>query len=474
MTSLQRTIAQSGSRNTGGELYDFAASLFPVCRSITGNGLRETLRAIGARIPLQIHEVPSGTPVFDWVVPKEWNIRDAYIADEQGRRLVDFRDSNLQVVNYSIPIHARMSYAELKPHLHTIPEHPEWIPYRTSYYKEDWGFCLTHEDSEKLDAHEQYDVYIDSSLEDGALTYGECYLPGQTESEVLISSHCCHPSLANDNLSAMSVATFLADELSKHDLRYSYRFVFAPGTIGAITWLARNREAAQRIRHGLVLSGIGNADRFHYKKSRRGNGEIDCAAAHVLRHLPQAGNCVEFSPYGYDERQYCSPGFNLPVGCLMRSVWGTFPEYHTSADNLDFIHAAQLAEAWRVCLSIFDVLENNCTYRNLNPYCEPQLGRRDLYGSMDGNHSITEEINARLWVLNFSDGSHSLLDIAERSGIAFSVIQEAAYLLLRKQLLVAVCDAGCRYRPDVSEAALAFNTTLTSCECFTSNESCHK
>lgn len=463
MTSLQQAIRQGNARNIGTELYDFAANLFPICRSITGNGLRQTLQAIGARIPLQIHEVPSGTPVFDWIVPKEWNIRDAYIADEQGRRLVDFRDSNLHVVNYSIPINARMSYAELKPHLHTLPEHPKWIPYRTSYYKEDWGFCLTHEQLEKLDPDGRYGVCIDSSLENGTLTYGEWYLPGQSEHEILISSHCCHPSLANDNLSAISIATFLAEELAKQNLRYSYRFVFAPGTVGAITWLSRNKEAVQRIRHGLVLSGIGNADSLHYKKSRRGNSEIDRAAAHVLAHLPQAGILLEFSPYGYDERQYCSPGFNLPVGCLMRSVWGTFPEYHTSADNLDFIHANQLGETWRVCLGIFDVLENNCAYRNLNPYCEPQLGRRNLYGSMGAGHSIAEEINARLWVLNFSDGDHSLLDIAERAGIAFPVIQDAADLLFRKKLLAALGIEGSRGdRPDASQATLAFNETSTS------------
>ena len=256
MTSnLQQAIAQSRAPNIGEELHDFAAALFPICRSITGNGLRQTLQAIGARIPLQLHEVSSGTPVFDWIVPKEWNIRDAYIADEQGRRLVDFRKSNLHVVNYSIPVQATMSHAELKGHLHTIPEHPTWIPYRTSYYKEDWGFCLSHEQAEQLDINANYEVCIDSSLEDGSLTYGECYLPGQSESEILISAHCCHPSLANDNLSAITVATFLAEELAQHNLRYSYRFVFAPGTIGAITWLARNREITHRIRHGLVLSG---------------------------------------------------------------------------------------------------------------------------------------------------------------------------------------------------------------------------
>ncbi len=258
-----------------------------------------------------------------------------------GKRVVDFQQCNLHVMNYSVPVHATMPLSELKPHLFTIPEHPDWIPYRTSYYKEDWGFCLSHNQMLALEDGE-YEVCIDSTLEDGHLTYGECYLAGRSSDEVLISCHACHPSLANDNLSGLTVATFLAQFLSGRDLRYSYRFLFIPGTIGAITWLARNRETAGRIRHGLVLTCIGDAGGFHYKKSRRGNAEIDRAAAHVLRHSGESAEILEFSPYGYDERQYCSPGFNLPVGCLMRSVWGSFPEYHTSADNLDFIRPLQL------------------------------------------------------------------------------------------------------------------------------------
>jgi aminopeptidase-like protein len=279
-----------------------------------------------------------------------------------------------------------------------------------------------------------YEVCIDSTLEDGHLTYGECYLPGSSADEVLISCHVCHPSLANDNLSGIVVSTFLAQLLSSRERRYSYRFLFVPGTIGAITWLAHNVEAAARIRHGLVLTCIGDAGHFHYKKSRRGNAEIDRAAAHILKYRDAESEILEFSPYGYDERQYCSPGFNLPVGCLMRSVWGTFPEYHTSADNLDFIRPAQLAESLAACVGIIDVLENNASYRNVKPYCEPQLGKRNLYRSTGGD-SIGAEINARLWVLNLSDGENSLLDIAERSGIEFSAIHEAAQLLAESGLL---------------------------------------
>jgi len=431
--NLLRQFDQNDGAEAGRELYRFAAELYPICRSITGEGIRETLRMVQGKIPLRLTEVPTGTAVLDWTVPKEWNIRDAYIKDAEGNKVVDFKKCNLHVLNYSTPVHASLPLSELKAHLATLPDHPDWIPYRTSYYKESWGFCLSHNQMLAL-RDGDYEVCIDSTLEDGNLTYGECYLPGRSAEEVLISSHACHPSLANDNLSGIVVAAALAKLLIGRELRYSYRFVFAPGTIGAITWLAKNREAAGRIRHGLVLTGIGNADAFHYKKSRRGNAQVDRAAAHVLRHNSKSAEILEFSPYGYDERQYCSPGFDLPVGCLMRSVWGTFPEYHTSADNLEFIRPEQLAESLRVCAAIVDVLENNRRYRNLSPYGEPQLGKRGLYRST-GGQAIGDEINAQLWVLNLSDGQNSLLDIAERSVVPFAAILAAAERLEQAGLL---------------------------------------
>jgi aminopeptidase-like protein len=436
--SLLKDFDQKDSEALGQELHRFARELYPICRSITGDGLRRTLAMIQDRIPLQMVEVPTGAPVFDWTVPKEWNIRDAFIKASNGRRVVDFQNCNLHVLNYSVPVNRKMRLLELKPYLFTLPEKPDWIPYRTSYYKEDWGFCLSHNQMLALE-EDEYEVCIDSTLAPGHLTYGECYLPGRTTDEVLISCHACHPSLANDNLSGLTVAAHLAQFLSGQDLHYSYRFLFIPGTIGAITWLARNQAAAMRVRHGLVLTCIGDAGRFHYKKSRRGNAEIDRAAAHVLNHHTESPEFMEFSPYGYDERQYCSPGFNLPVGCLMRSVWGSFPEYHTSADNLQFIHPARLVESLRVCAAIFDVLENNRRYRNLNPYCEPQLGKRNLYRPTGGD-AIGVELNARLWVLNFSDGEHSLLDIAERSQMPFSLIRDAAELLFQSGLLSAISE----------------------------------
>jgi aminopeptidase-like protein len=444
---LLKELSQWDAAKIGQELHQFAAELYPICRSITGDGVRRTLTVIQEKIPLRTFEVSTGTPVFDWIVPEEWNIRDAYIKAPNGKRVVDFQKSNLHVVSYSTPVHTTMPLGELKRHLYTIPDHPDWIPNRTSYYKEDWGFCLSHNQMLALEDGE-YEVCIDSSLKNGHLTYGECSLPGRSTDEVLISTYVCHPSLANDNVSGMTVATFLAKFLFGRELRYSYRFLFIPATIGAITWLARNRYTVGCIRHGLVLTCLGDAGGFHYKKSRRGNAEIDRAAAHVLAHYGEASEILEFSPYGNDERQYCSPGFNLPVGCLMRSVWETFPEYHTSADNLDFIRPLQLAGSLRVCVAICDVLENNRSYRNESPYGEPQLGRRGLFRSMGGEaggQASGEEMMARLWVLNLSDGDHSLLDIAERSGISFPMISEAADLLCQKGLLsVAPNVAGKR------------------------------
>lgn len=434
--SLLKEFERRDLEEIGRDLHDFAANLYPICRSITGSGIRRTLAMIQDRIPLRIHEVPTRTPVFDWTVPKEWNIRDAYIKAPDGRRVVDFQQCNLHVMSYSIPVHTTLPLSEIRPHLFTVPDHPDWIPYRTSYYKEDWGFCLSHNQMLELEDGD-YEVCIDSTLEDGHLTYGECYVAGRSPDEVLISCHACHPSLANDNLSGLAVATFLAEHLSRRGLRYSYRFLFIPGTIGAITWLAQNHETTASIRHGLVLTCIGDAGGFHYKKSRRGNAEIDRAVACVLGDCGESSEILDFSPYGYDERQYCSPGFNLPVGCLMRSVWGTFPEYHTSADNLNFIQPDKLARSLRLCASIFDVLESNRYYLNQNPFCEPQLGKRNLYRSTGGD-SISTEINARLWALNLSDGEHSLLDIAERSGLPFPAVRDAAELLRENRLLEEV------------------------------------
>ena len=419
---------------TGEDIYRFISELYPICRSITGEGARETLRLIGKRLPLEIHEVPSGTPVFDWVVPKEWNIKDAYIKSPQGERVVDFRNSNLHVINYSVPVHRTISLDELKKHLFALPEHPDWIPYRTSYYKEDWGFCLTHDQLLAL-SDDEYEVCIDATLEPGSLSYGECHLPGQTRDEVLITTHICHPSLCNDNLSGIAVTTLLAKLLQGFQLRYSYRFLFIPATIGSITWLCRNESKLPNIKHGLVVTLLGDPGQSTYKKSRCGIAAIDRAAAHVLKHSGAAYSIVEFHPYGYDERQFCSPGFNLPVGCLMRTPNGCFPEYHTSADDLSFVQPKYLADSFSKCVSILYLLENNRSYLNKNPKCEPQLGKRGLYQMIGGAGDGGVDTVSLLWVLNLSDGKHSLLDIAEKSNLDFRIIKNSADVLLGADLL---------------------------------------
>jgi aminopeptidase-like protein len=416
------------SKEAGGKIYELIAELFPICRSLTGNGVRRTLEILQQYIPLDVHEVPSGTQVFDWTVPKEWNIRDAYVKNAKGVRVIDFQESNLHVLNYSTPVRKTISLKELKEHLFSLSEHPAWVPYKTSYYIENWGFCLSLNNLMGLEDGE-YEVVIDSSLEDGFLSYGEFFLRGEEEAEILISCHTCHPSLANDNLSGIGLATQLAKYLSTISHRYSYRFLFIPGTIGAITWLALNEESTSKIKNGLVLTGLGDGGKITYKKSRRDNAEIDRAAQLVLKQLGHDYRIVEFHPYGYDERQYCSPGFNLPVGRISRTPYGEYPEYHTSADNLDFIHPKHLQDSFEKIVEILNVLENNRIYLNLNAKCEPQLGKRGLYSSPG-----TDEL-ALLWALSLSDGQHDLLGISERSGISFRSIKNAVDELFKNSLL---------------------------------------
>ena len=420
------------------QMHSLVSRLYPLCRSLTGPGVRDTLAILGEYIPLMIHEVASGAPVFDWTVPKEWRIRDAYINDASGRRVVDFQRSNLHVVNYSRPVCARLRWSDLDEHLHSLPERPDWVPYRTSYYQEAWGFCLAHQERLKLAARgndAEYEVVIDAELVDGSLTYGELCLPGDSSDEVLFSCHLCHPSLANDNLSGIAVATWLAHHLSGTSRRYSYRFLFVPATIGPLTWLCANQATLDNVKHGLVLTLLGAGERLTYKRSRRGNAEIDRAAAHVLRQSGMPHRLLDFEPFGYDERQYCSPGFNLPVGCLMRWLPGEYPEYHTSADNLDLVRPEILADSLTTCRAIVDVLEQNRTYISLNPHGEPQLGRRGLYRAVGGEARRADIERAVLWVLNLADGAHSLLDVAERANFGFDLIARAAKLLLEHNLI---------------------------------------
>jgi aminopeptidase-like protein len=417
----------------GRRMHDFMADAFPICRSITGDGLRETLRRIEAVVPLRRTEVPTGTVAFDWTVPREWNVRDAWVADAGGRRVIDFRASNLHLVSYSVPVRARMSLDELRPHLHTLPDHPTWVPYRTSYYKEDWGFCLSQQSLERL-APGEYEVVVDTTLADGHLTYGECVLPGGSGEEILVSSHACHPSLANDNLSGVAVAAFLAQELARAERRHTWRFLFGPGTIGAIVWLARNEDLARRVRAGLVLACLGDAGGLVYKRSRRGDSEVDRAAAHVLAGR-EGAQVIPFSPYGNDERQFCSPGFDMPVGALTRSGHDRNVRHHTSADDLASAPPEALADSLGACLSIAAVLEDDARPVNLSPRCEPQLGRRGLYRSFGGRAEQAALESAMLWLLSLGDGKHTLLDVAERAALPFGVVVEAARSLDRAGLL---------------------------------------
>lgn len=422
------------------QLRTHVETLFPICRSITGPGLRDTLRYIGTCVPVELKEIASGTPVLDWEIPKEWIVRGAAIRALDGRCVVDFANNNLHLVQYSVPVDRVVPREELDQHLQSLPAQPDLIPYRTTYYAETWGFCLPHKVRMAM-TDAAYHVSIDTSLISGSLSYAECVLTGQQSSEFLISVHCCHPSLANDNLSAIAVAIELSRLLLQRSARrWTYRFLFIPGTIGAITWLALNRETVQRISHGLVLSCLGDAAPPTYKCSRRGNAPIDRYARHALAQAGHGGRVLEFVPYGYDERQYCSPGFNLPVGCLMRSPNGTFPEYHTSADNLSFISDAAMADSLATLLRIIDLAEADATWINTSPYGEPQLGRRGLYAKMGGQGApgapdATLDQLAMLWVLNLCDGRHSLLDIAERSRKPFSAIVAAATALHRAGLL---------------------------------------
>ncbi len=417
----------------GEDMYRVATRLYPICRSITGDGVRETLRVLREIIPVEIVEVPSGTKVLDWAVPPEWNIRAAWIANDRGERVVDMRRSNLHVVSYSTPVRARMTLAELRPHLHTLPEQPDLIPYRTSYYEQTWGFCLTQRQLDAL-PDGTYDVCIDATLAPGHLTYGELVLPGETEDEILVSAHVCHPSLADDNLSSVVVAAFVARHVATLRRRFTVRFLFAPGTIGAITWLALNRDVAQRVRHGLTLACLGDGHPFTYKRTVAGNLEIDRVVQAALASSGKGYSAIDYFPYGYDERQYNAPGFRLPVGSLMRGRHGAFPEYHTSADDLSFIGAERLAESWSVVASVLELLDANRRYRNLAPYGEPQLGRRGLYHAIGGGE-IADLEHAMLWVLSLSDGEHALLDIAQRADIPFATIRTAAERLASHQLL---------------------------------------
>jgi aminopeptidase-like protein len=444
-------------------MHELMVELFPICRSITGNGVRQSLQILQNHISLNISEIPSGTEVFDWTIPREWNINDAYIKNSKGEKIVDFKKSNLHVLNYSIPICTKLSLQELLPHLHSLPNQPNVIPYRTSYYKENWGFCITHNQLINLQ-NDEYEVVIDSTLENGSLTYAEFFIQGESDDEVLFSCYTCHPSMCNDNLSGVVLFTFLAKHLKNLSLKYSYRFLFVPETIGTITWLSQNESNLKKIKHGLVAYCVGDPGNSSYKKSRQGNAEIDQIVIEVLKNTGDKHKVVDFFPTGSDERQFCSPGFNLPVGALVRTFAPEFSEYHTSADNTEFVKAEYLGDTLSKYVKVIIKLEENFgkfkptdeekvdksirgkndrIFLNLNPKCEPQLGKRKLYhdiGSQIPSQGGKKIINqfALLWVLNYSDGFHYLSDIVKLSGYDLIDIENAADELVKSHLLKEV------------------------------------
>ena len=420
----------AGPEQAGAAMLELMRELFPLPRSLSGRGVRETIAVLGRELPLDLIETPSGTPIFDWVVPREWTIRGAFIDGPGGQRLLDFADSSLSVLGYSTPVDTVLPLAELRRHVHTHPSDPDLVPYRTSYWNEQWGFCMS---SRQLDALPEgdYHAVIDSTLADGSLSSAELHIPGAEEDEFLLSTYLCHPALANDNLSGVAVLWALAKVLRTQRLRYSYRLLWSPGTLGPLCWLDRNRATLERVRHGLALSCLGDSGPLRYKRSRRGGEPVDRAAAHILaRHASAV--ISPWEPLGGDERQFCSPGFDLPVGVLTRSPHGLFPEYHSSADDMTLVSAEALAGSLRAALEIIDLLERNEVVVNRSPFGEPQLGKRGLYQAVpDG----TNPERALLWVLSLADGSRDLLAIAEQSGLPFETVADAAAALERCDLV---------------------------------------
>ncbi|WP_322749549.1 MULTISPECIES: DUF4910 domain-containing protein [unclassified Frankia] len=422
----------------GTHLYELVAELTPAMRSITGNGVRRTLatvrRALDPAVPLTVREIPTGTPVLDWTVPKEWNVREAWLAGPDGQRILDVADHPLHLVNYSAPTYTRLALPDLAPHLHSLPDRPDWVPYRTSYYRETWGFCLPDRQRRAL-AEGEYQVHIDTTLTDGSLTFAEILLPGSGPLEFLLTTHVCHPGMANDNASGIAMATLLAGALADRPRRLTYRILFIPGTIGAITWLAHNRHAVEQVEHGLVLTGLGDRGQPTYKRSRRGDAVIDRAATRALKETDRPHHVVDFSPYGYDERQFCSPGFNLPVGRFGRSQHGEYPEYHTSADNMDLVTPESLGDSFAIIMRTIEICERDRTWTNTSPFGEPQLGRRGLYRSIGATLGRDAVEMGLLWVLNLADGTNSMLDIAERADLPFDTVADAADALAAVGLL---------------------------------------
>jgi aminopeptidase-like protein len=416
-------------------MHTLLSSLFPICRSLTGNGVRETLRIIKEILPdLTIYEVPTGTQVFDWTVPPEWNVRDAYVLDPDGNKIIDFAQSNLHLVGYSIPVNKKVSLSELQDHLYSLPDQPDAIPYITSYYQERWGFCVTHQQREQITREGEYTVVIESELKDGYLTYGELLIEGEYRDEIFLSTNICHPSLANNELSGPTVTTFLARWLLSEKRKYSYRIVFIPETIGSITYLSRHlEEMKEHIIAGYSVTCVGDDRTYSFLPSRQTDSLANRAALHVLKHIHPNFIRYTYLDRGSDERQYCSPGIDLPVACVMRSKYGTYPEYHTSLDNLELVTPHGLMGSYDVFRKCIECIEADERLR-VTVTGEPQLGKRGLYPSLSTKQT-SNLVRDMMNLLAYADGTCTLLEIAEKINLPMWKLVPIADTLKHQGLL---------------------------------------
>jgi len=422
-------------------------SLFPITRSLTGDGNRETLRILQEIAPLIVSEYPCGSVVYDWVIPPEWRVRDAYIKNVSGERIIDFKKSNLHVVGYSTPVDVQLDFASLRPHLHTIEAEEDVIPYRTSYYKRDWGFCVTRLQYEELEKSEGVlSVKIDSDLDNqGSMTVAELRVPGETEEEYLVSTYLCHPSMANDNLSGLLVTAFLArDILRVGRPKKTWRFVFVPETIGAVAYLHKNEIEMMKLAGGLVITTCGGPGPMGYKETFLGNHTMDRAIRLAFKEALIDPLRYPFVPDGSDERQYSSPGFRIPVATITKDKYYEYPEYHTSSDNLDFVSGSEIAKSLSLYRRVLEILDSNQIFRSTQPFCEPQLGKRGLYPNVGGGINQVgsrpiPDVDTLMWILFLADGTHDLISIADKSGLEFTEIDFVARRL-RGAGLLDRCD----------------------------------
>ncbi len=422
-------------RKAGQTAYALLAELFPICRSLTGDGVRKTLQIIKQRVPLTVHEVPSGAEAFDWTVPKEWNIADGFISDESGQKIVDFQQNNLHVMGYSVPVDQTLSLVELSEHLYSEPDQPDAIPYVTSYYKPRWGFCLSENQRRSL-TDQQYRVKIDSRLEDGHLTYGEMIIPGRSKQEIFFSSYICHPSMANDEASGPAVITELGRWLQASPRKYSYRIVWIPETIGSLVYLSRNLEVMQKnIIAGFNVSCVGDNRTYSHVASRYGNTLADRVLSHVLEHRDPGHKKYSFLERGSDERQYCSPGVDLPVATFCRSKYREYPEYHTSLDDLDMVSAEGLGGAFGALTECVTLLENNVRYR-VTCKGEPQLGERGLYPDTSRKNNYAS-VQKMMDFLAYADGENDLVEIGRIIGVSALSLLATIEVMKRKGLITA-------------------------------------